>query len=438
MTVTRSRLKYCLAGLLVMGSPALLGSASAQDLEFEQVGDIPVDAETIAFDEAANLWAASGDLFRLKLGSTSWEEVSENTAGFGRTMLVVSPDTLFLTQNSAVSRSTDGGTSFEGVYDEGHSLFAADLDGPNDGVILAGTDQAGSGISYSTDRGASFTESTIPVSTSWETTLESAVEIPDGVVAGRIVAGCFNGIVFSDDSGQTWELSSVFQEARFAVRRMVIGKHPTTGERRLYATLTDSQEVGVRLYVSDDDGLTWTDVPGMVDAYLIIYAQEMPFSLLAVERADAVDGERLAVWHSLNGGESWTMAGELPAEINGDGIFSEDLLIGPDEHLYVSVSRAGSAHEWVYRTTEPVVVANQPELPSPTGQVVSVYPNPATDWITVEAVGLSGEAVLYDLLGREVRRARLVSGQAKFDTVHLPSGVYVVRIGSVVRRISVL
>ena len=72
----------------------------------------------------------------------------------------------------------------------------------------------------------------------------------------------------------------------------------------------------------------------------------------------------------------------------------------------------------------------QPEAPpAPTEGRLVVYPNPAADRITVEANQNAGNVVLYNLLGRAVRRARLVAGKAVLDTARLPAGVYVVRAG---------
>ena len=152
--------------------------------------------------------------------------------------------------------------------------------------------------------------------------------------------------------------------------------------------------------------------------------------LLTVEGATALEGDRLTLHQSVNGGMTWIVAGDLPADVNGGGIHTSDMLIGPDNHLYVAVGRAGPEPEWVYRTTEPVVVATEPEAPELPGvEFLVVYPNPATDRLTVEASGMGEEVVLYDLLGRAVRRARLVAGKAVLDTARLPAGVYVVRAG---------
>ena len=229
------------AGLLFAGSPALPVVAVAQDIEFEQVGDIPIDAEEIDFDHDSTLWAiTSRALYRLQAGASVWEEVNDSVAGIGDNILVLSPDTILLGSNFNQARSTDGGQSFIGVYLDGGRQFAASVSGSNHGVILSGTFGGGTGIIYSTDRGASFTEATFTVSTSSTPFMEDAVEILDGAATGRLVAGVFGGIVLSEDSGQTWAPSSLFQDARFWVQRVVVGTDPATGNRRLYITLADA------------------------------------------------------------------------------------------------------------------------------------------------------------------------------------------------------
>ena len=405
---------------------------AAQNLEFEEVGGIPVDATDIDFASDGALWALASELYRLAPGSSTWEEITSGAGAAGSHLTAISPDTLLRATTSGVHRSLDAGETWTFVYDDGGALYAAALDGPNNGVILVGPGTPATGISYSTDRGASFTEATFTVSTSSRPFMNTAVEIPDGPAEGRLVAGVFAGVVISEDSGQTWEPSSLFQDARFWVQRVEIGTDPATGNRRLYATVADAQTPGVDpLYISDDDGLTWTHVPGMPDAYLFVFVPGTPSSLIAVERGYDIQTERIEVWRSEDGGQTWTDAGELPAVPNGNGIHPDDLLIGPDGYLYVSVRRNGPEREWVYRTTEPVVpVANEPESPElPGAERLVVYPNPAADRITVEASQNAGNVVLYDLLGREVRRARLVAGKAVLDTARLPAGVYVVRAG---------
>ncbi len=248
--------------------------------------------------------------------------------------------------------------------------------------------------------------------------------------ARRLVAGVFNGIVVSEDGGRTWSPSSLFQEARFKILRVEIGRHPISGARRLFASGTDSQLSGNQMYASDDDGLTWTNLGTMPESVLFVVVPEISGSaqtLLAVEEG-TTDEDSIQVWRSLDG-VVWSTAGRLPAVPAPNAIFSEDLLIGPDLYLYVSVSRPGPEHEWVYRSTEPVVVANEapPEVPEEENSL-RVYPNPATDKISVEGVEPGDEVVLYDVLGRAVLRTRNTT-DIDIDVSALPPGVYVVRAG---------
>ncbi len=425
------------AGLLAMGSPALPSNVFAQALAFEQVGDVPLDAEDLQFDQEGTLWADAGELYRLLVGTNTWEEVN-TAAGIGGNILVLNPDTLFLADRSSVHRSVDGGESFTPVYSEGGGLFEAAVDGLNSGVILVGETHAGTGIAYSTDRGTNFTSASFTVSPSTESTLESAVEILEGPAAGRLVAGCFNGIFVSEDGGQTWAPSSLFQDFRYYTQRVIIGGASEAGGRQVASTLIDGQASSPQLYTSDDDGLTWTNVPDMVDAFLFVLVPGTPAVYLAVGRGYDLKTERIPLWRSLDGGKSWEPAGELPAEPNGGGIITKDFLIGPDGHAYVAVLRAGTEHEWVYRSTEPVVVANEPGVPETpeTSVTLSVRPNPAfgqTQVVFEVAETTTVRMEVFDALGRTV--AVLADGRyepgrytSTFGGSDLASGLYVVRV----------
>ena len=408
-----------------MGSPALPVVVFAQGFEFEQVGDQPIDAQDLDFAPDGALWAIARELYRLQPGATIWEEVYDAAGSIGDHILAFSADTLLRATIVGVHRSLDTGQTWINVYSEGGALFAADHDGPNQGVILSGEQLGGTGIAYSTDRGASFTSATFTVFPSTESTLHSAVEIPDGPAEGRLVAGCFNGIFVSEDGGRTWAPSSLFQDFRYWIHRVVIGEDPSTGARRLYATMWDSQASGIQLYTSDDDGLTWTNVPGMVDAEFFVFVPDGEGTLLAVEDADGFPDDRLEVWRSIDGGQTWTVAGELPAEPDDDLIFTDDMLIGPDGHVYIAVGRTGPEEEWVYRSTESVVVASEPEVPpAPTAERLVVYPNPAADRISVQGIAPGEEITLYDVLGRAVLRSITPTSM---DVSALPPGMYVVR-----------
>jgi hypothetical protein len=68
---------------------------------------------------------------------------------------------------------------------------------------------------------------------------------------------------------------------------------------------------------------------------------------------------------------------------------------------------------------------------SPASNSFRVYPNPATESVTVEA---DGRVDLVDLEGRQII-SREVHGTAHFDLSALPSGVYFVRTATATRRL---
>ncbi|MCE7923417.1 MAG: T9SS C-terminal target domain-containing protein [Haliscomenobacteraceae bacterium CHB4] len=69
-----------------------------------------------------------------------------------------------------------------------------------------------------------------------------------------------------------------------------------------------------------------------------------------------------------------------------------------------------------------------PELPGEKSGVVKVYPNPANDFIRVEAPGHPAtEIILCDLQGQEVHRQQF-GGQASIHTAYLPAGFYFLEI----------
>ncbi|QKG52850.1 T9SS type A sorting domain-containing protein [Hymenobacter sp. BRD67] len=62
---------------------------------------------------------------------------------------------------------------------------------------------------------------------------------------------------------------------------------------------------------------------------------------------------------------------------------------------------------------------------------IEVYPNPATDQLTITRLATPGgplTAVLLDALGREVRRRELSAPQVALSVADLPRGVYVLRL----------
>ena len=416
---------YALGLGLALVGPVL----QAQEPQWEEVGDVPINAQSLAFDEEDSLWAIASVVWRLPAMESIWLEIYDGPGFVGDEIYPISRD-FVLRSGGFISRSTDGGESWDGVWDEGGAFLETDPDGPNAGLLLTGVRDS-SGVGYSLDRGASWQRATFAVPEMSNRECYAFLEMPLGhAFEGRLLAGCLGGLAYSDDGGRIWNYSNAWWTFQTECRSLGLGPDGTA-----YAISGDGPGPGGFFVWASEDGATWEQrAPLTGIGYLTVLPNPSPLgSLLAVSLFEA---EGAGVYGSTNGGYSFSLLGRTPVDPTQD--FVMDALVGPDGLLYIAVSRAGPEDAWVYRTTEPVVVANEPEVPAPTTQRLIVYPNPATDRLTVEAEMLGGAVLLYDLLGRLVLRARLIAGKAVLDASQLQAGVYVVRVGARARRVAIV
>ncbi len=161
----------------------------AQQLDWEQVGDIPIDASDIVFGNSDTLWAKAPEVFRLNKVAGSWNEVADEQ---GDWILILEPDTVLIS-GSYVSVSTDGGANWNSVWDQGEAFFETALNGPHRGLLLTGVrDSSGSG--YSIDRGMTWQRSTFAEPSMSNRECYAFLEMPVGHPhEGRMMAGCLGG-----------------------------------------------------------------------------------------------------------------------------------------------------------------------------------------------------------------------------------------------------
>ena len=123
---------------------------------------------------------------------------------------------------------------------------------------------------------------------------------------------------------------------------------------------------------------------------------------------------------------NWGTFGTEPGQFN----LPYSVAVGVDGSIYVADSSNNRIQKFAAITT------GSGDGVTPALERFMVYPNPATNKLTVEAGGMGDEVMLYDLLGRAVIHARLSSGRAFVDVWALPAGAYVVRVGSYTQRIT--
>src|SRR5690606_21600622 len=278
-----------------------------------------------------------------------------------------------------VDRSTDGGQTWErDVFDGVTTLFQSTVPALGGAVY---------GCSYpcwrSFDGGAEG---------SWEPLgwpggeTASLGEVRGGALLpdGRLLAGLWNGLVYSDDAGQTWEPSSLWAPGALVVNSPAfdaVAGHPYGGAA--YAGVLDLRG-GERIAVhrSDDGGQTWTEVrvfgPGdfgvAAPHWGVVGGDDRAGGALSVGVKQAVGGaapDRGTVGAALGGGETWVAVGDTSHGWGGYAVLR--LLVGRDGRLYAATDRG------VYRTVEAVPVSSAPEPREETGVRLEVATNPFRD-----------------------------------------------------------
>ncbi|MBR4198305.1 MAG: leucine-rich repeat protein [Bacteroidales bacterium] len=68
---------------------------------------------------------------------------------------------------------------------------------------------------------------------------------------------------------------------------------------------------------------------------------------------------------------------------------------------------------------------------------ITIYPNPASDKVTLEGIGNEADIFIINALGKVVRRLENAGGTITFSVGDLPKGIYFVRVGNAVRKLVV-
>ncbi len=408
-------------GEILLGPMASSVNAQNANLEWEMVGD-PLDAEDFGQGFDADIYVLDKDsLFVLDVVTSTFHGLGE-TQNAIKNVLPLSVDTFLTSSTGHTARSTNGGESWTVVFTEGGELFTSDLDGPNSGALLTQIGDS-TGAGYSHDRGATWHRSEGLATSSLNHECESFEEIRSGPFAGRLVAGCLAGMAYSDDRGVNWSLSNIWVDFTYNGVSII-----TAQNGMLYARLEDP-EPGFGLW-SSSDGATWTRVSTIPSAAQLVGVEGGPAPEGVFYAVGRFTGE---VHRSLDAGQTWE---ELTPVYSGpESVRANAVIVGPDDKLYVAVTSTGPGpqpHDGVYRTTESVIVANEPDAP-PTSERLVVYPNPARNFLTVEPD--VEEIEIVDVLGRVILRAKAAG---RIDVSGLPAGVYVVRAGGLTQRITLL
>ena len=305
----------------------------------------------------------------------AWTQQNQGLFGGNIVGLVIDPDTAdtlyALTKGSGVYKTTDGGSNWSAVntglpsnkdVSWGHlygELLTLD---PNDDQTMYA---AFEGKVYKTsDGGSNWSESNTGIEICAPNYQIAGVAIDPSdsthLFAGHVASGCGGGIYESNDSGTNWtrvpdigigndvwmlafnptDVSKVYSATQYigfsyshdggttwvnnnpsgsTKRGIFVGTHPTTTSRVFYGSPTG-------LYISEDDGVTWTS-----------YVDDVPGALYDIDFFDDNQAIGFAVgsgglFKTVNSGVTWSEVGSHDAKslksIEIDSTASTTLYIG--------------------------------------------------------------------------------------------------------------
>ena len=170
------------------------------------------------------------------------------------------------------------------------------------------------------------------------------------------------------------------------------------------------------IFKSTNAGATWTNISTTLP--------DMPFHCLAVDPMypnNLFAGCDFGIFLSQDGGVTWaTYNTGFP-----DAVMIFDLVISPSDRRLMAFSHG---HGVYVRKLSDAVGINET---SPSLAQLSVFPNPATDFIFVELkdkVALNTTVTLYDLQGKKIKEVSSASDKIKVDVADLSPAVYLVEI----------
>jgi hypothetical protein len=261
----------------------------------------------------------------------------------------------------------------------------------------------------------------------------------------------FSGkIWYSTDGGDTFIQSN----ANLGLVNEVLNFHVT--DSYVFANLTQGYAV------SEDDGVTWVTVPGLVSGARVTIAG-WDNRLIGLFVTDFL--QNIAYRESTDGGETWTdMMDGLPGfvgawqnrnlytvgdkvylhwspfasedegkfySIGQSGIWQEETGLGSIMHEITSLQQwsdgslyagTNAAGVWTNNSSIPQNLTNEEKVPR-----LVAYPNPSQGMIQIHSLG--NEVTLYNSNGKLIRSVQPTTDVVRLDMTDLAKGIYLIKSG---------
>jgi hypothetical protein len=256
------------------------------------------------------------------------------------------------------------------------------------------------GIFHSVDNTASWADISLA-----GTVQASAVIAAGDTIIASFVSQTTEGVYYSTNNGATWILinsSSGLNDTR--IRKFALYKN------KIYAAANGDLGTG-NVYVSGDHGMTWTAATGLDDQ-----GHNHPYNFLPYNNTMFLATSN-GVYKSVNSGLTWTNTG--CSNTISLAVIADTLFAGTGYHGI-----------WKRGLSEMLGVSEK----SADHSRMSVYPNPASDKITIELKNRSSMenpiVSIYNMQGQAIFQQTLNKERTELDIKGLEEGIYLVKLSS--------
>ncbi len=333
-------------------------------------------------------------------------------------------------QGDGVLLSSNNGNSWTAVNTNLSNNWVISLANKGD-TIFAGTYNGG--VFLSSNNGNSWD--------SVNTGLTNRVVHAIAIKGNSIFAGTKDGMYLSTNNGGNWSIVNNGLPTNSMFTAFAIN------DTNIYAAAYDNTGV----YISTNNGSSWSAATGLQGCGVNAIAISGNYLLAGTTTAYGIGG----VFLSTNNGFNWNSTHLAATDINTFAINGNDIFAGSNQYgVYLSTTDNGS--NWTQINTgltgtgfiNALVIRKDTlyagtyndgiwYLPLETVGIkeinnadnIVVYPNPATNNITIEALQKSTIEIL-NIQGQTILQQQIQQGKTNIDISALAKGVYILRLCS--------
>ncbi len=310
-----------------------------------------------------------------------------------------------------IFQSYDMGQTFQGIYSSPASAFGNNPAAFLAPIVVAPSNtnviyHGGLDLKQSTDQGGSFS------------TVGNPAFDADGNVIMTIAVSHTNPDSIYVATAPDFGPMKVFRSGDGgATVTAVTGSLPNRFPRRIAVNPHNSSEVYIvfsgfgtgHVFKSTDAGTTWTDISTTLP--------DVPFHALVVDPQFPniiYAGSDLGVFVSINGGQSWTAHNTGLADMT----MAFDFAICPADRSMLLFTHGHGVYR---RSLNDISGVNEQA-----GNEIrfDVFPNPATDFVTVSAGAANATLTVFDLNGRKIQTKKLTSETQRVAMQQWQNGTY--------------